>query len=302
MHYNFLTFDVEDYFQVSAFEKVSPLDSWEKWELRVEKNTDKLLELLDESGQNATFFVLGWVAERCPEISRKIAAAGHEVASHGYAHRRVYTQSREEFGADIRRSKQLLEDQVGEEVFGYRAPSFSISEKVSWAYDELYDAGYRYDSSVFPVKHDLYGISEWPQRANCVVKTEEGGWVYSADCVGECHCLREIPVSTFRFAGQNLPITGGGYFRLLPYRFTRYLLNYFLFRKHQPFMFYLHPWEIDPEQPHISGAGWKSRFRHYLNLDLTERRLRLLLREFHFTAIREFLTLDREHSEILKAS
>jgi len=336
---NALTIDVEDYFQVSAFEAVSPPASWEQRELRVEANTDRILALLDERGVRATFFVLGWVAERCGELVKRIAAAGHEVASHGYGHRRVYHQSRAEFREDIRRGKTLLEGLTGEAVLGYRAPSYSISQACLWAFDELSEAGFLYDSSVFPIRHDLYGMPDWPrfvfrverlggeearklgsrQAANWVPAEPEARlrdiWAASplvskgttansqpltVNCAREVSLssrladqptssratLLEVPITTLRLLGKNLPISGGGYFRLFPYGFTHWGLQRINRVDGQPFVFYLHPWELDPGQPRMDGAGLKSRFRHYLNLGKTEARFARLLDDFTFAPIR----------------
>jgi polysaccharide deacetylase family protein (PEP-CTERM system associated) len=287
---NYLSIDVEDYFQVSAFEKVSPPASWSKRELRVECNTDRVLALLDEAGVKATFFVLGWVAERCPELVKRIAALGHEVASHGYGHQRVTTQSRSEFRDDVRRSKAVLEDLAGREVLGYRAPSYSISLDTFWAFDELHAAGYCYDSSIFPVRHDFYGIPDWPRFSGWAVREDSGNWQPMIEGTSGRDGLYEVPITTLRFGGRNWPIAGGGYFRLFPYAFTRWGLRRINSEDKQPFVFYLHPWEFDPEQPRISGAGWKSRFRHYLNLQKTEERFRRLLRDFAFEPVGNCLT------------
>lgn len=309
---NILTIDVEDYFQVSAFESVSGPDSWPGHELRVERNTDRLLQLLSDRGFHATFFVLGWVAERCPELVKRIARAGHEVASHGYGHRRVVHQSRDEFREDVRRSKVLLEDQCGEPVLGYRAPSYSISQSCLWAFDELYEAGYAYDSSVFPIRHDLYGMPDWPRFPFVIERIEDGNWVPAERKCFESRGmdyglgqdpelttqnpqpffhLLEIPITTLRLMGRNFPIAGGGYFRLFPYNFTRWGLRRINQLDGQPFVFYLHPWEIDPGQPRMEGAGMKSRFRHYLNLERTEGRFEQLLEDFRFAPVREVLQL-----------
>ncbi|GAB4256642.1 MAG: DUF3473 domain-containing protein [Deferrisomatales bacterium] len=313
---NFLTFDIEDYFHVSAFEAVSPPESWEGRERRVEGNTERLLGVLDEHGVTATFFVLGWVAERAPGLVRRIAAAGHEVASHGYGHRRVGTQTRDEFRDDVRRAKALLEDLSGQPVRGYRAPSYSIGPTCLWAFDELIEAGHTYDSSVFPVRHDLYGLSDWPRFPFFLERLEgegAGNWVPAEEVAPDRRGqggrgpesrnpawpaggnqqpttnnqqpLLEVPITTLRLAGRSVPIAGGGYFRLFPYRFTRWGLRRINEREGRPFVFYLHPWELDPGQPRIDGAGLKSRLRHYLNLEKTEGRLRRLLRDFRFRPI-----------------
>ncbi|WP_316348793.1 XrtA system polysaccharide deacetylase [Desulfuromonas acetoxidans] len=287
---NLLSIDVEDYFQVSAFEKVSPPTSWEEREWRFEANTERVLELLEDSGVHATFFVLSWVAERCPALIQRLVAAGHELASHGHGHRRINTLSRDEFRADIRHAKQHLEQVSGTEVWGYRAPSYSISRQTSWAFDELIEAGYRYDSSIFPMRHDFYGMSDWPRFAGFAIKDEQGGWQAGEPTDGQA-CLRELPISTLRLAGKNLPIAGGGYFRLLPYCVTRWGLQRINQQDGQPFVFYLHPWEFDPSQPRMQGAGWKSNFRHYLNLNKTQPRFKKLLEDFNFSTIRDGLGL-----------
>ncbi|HXV19771.1 MAG TPA: XrtA system polysaccharide deacetylase [Desulfuromonadales bacterium] len=299
---NLLTIDVEDYFHVSAFETVSPPETWERCEFRVDRNTERVLALLAEYDVRATFFVLGWVARRFPELVKKIARHGHEIASHGYGHRRVTTQSRAEFRDDIRRSKTLLEDLGGQAVLGYRAPSYSIGLHSLWAYDELLEAGYRYDSSVFPVKHDFYGIPDWPRFPFCVIRGDQGQWApedgRTETPAGEPACrMLEIPITTLKLCGRNLPIAGGGYFRLFPYAVTRWGLGRINRQEGRPFVFYLHPWELDPEQPRMVGAGWKSRFRHYLNLEKTEGRLRRLLKDFPFSPIQAALGGILPHEE-----
>lgn len=289
---NFLSIDVEDYFQVSAFEKVSPPTSWGERELRVEANTERVLSILDAAGINATFFVLGWVAERCPQLVKKIAACGHEVASHGYGHQRVGQQSQAAFGEDIRRSKAILEALAGAEVMGYRAPSYSISHQTPWAFDELLAAGYRYDSSIFPIQHDFYGIPDWPRFGGPAVKAADGSWQPAETLNGEPSII-ELPITTMKIGRKKFPIAGGGYFRLFPYEVTRWGLKRINREDNQPFVFYLHPWEFDPLQPRMKGVGWKSRFRHYLNLDKTEGRFKQLLEDFRFGAIQESLFLSR---------
>lgn len=310
---NALTIDVEDYFHVSAFEAVCDPCTWEERECRVEANTARVLELLSAADTRATFFVLGWVAARFPRLAREIAAAGHEVACHGYAHRRVCTQTREEFREDLGRSKALLEDQTGSPVRGYRAPSYSIGPTCLWAFDELAEAGFAYDSSVFPVRHDLYGLSDWPRHAFWLerLKGEAGqaNWVPAQDGaapagVGEPrdaatrppepagqhgHRLLEVPITTLSLLGRNVPIAGGGYFRLFPYGFTHWGLRRINREERMPFVFYLHPWELDPDQPRMEGAGLKSRFRHYVNLHRTESRFRRLLDDFRFAPLRDVL-------------
>lgn len=285
---NYMTIDVEDYFHVSAFEKQSPPVTWAKRECRVVRNTDIVLELLEGAGVKATFFVLGWVAERFPQISRSIAASGHEVASHGYLHQRVALQNRETYRQDIRRGKGLLEDQIGRPVTGYRAPSYSITRKTAWAFDELLEAGFKYDSSIFPMKHDFYGIPDWPRFDGYAVKN--GSQWQAAESMQDGQLgIRELPITTLRLGQRNFPIAGGGYFRLLPYLVTRWGLSQINKKENQPFVFYLHPWEFDPQQPRMNGASAKSRFRHYLNLGRTEERFKNLLTDFEFQPIAEGL-------------
>lgn len=282
---NYLSIDVEDYFQVSAFEQVSPPSSWEQREWRVEANTDRILDILAEREVQATFFVLGWVAERCPNLVRRIAAAGHEVASHGYGHRRVYVQQRDEFREDVRRSKTLLENLTGLAVLGYRAPSYSISAATAWAFDELHAAGFQYDSSIFPIRHDLYGMPDWPRFPVPAERADCGAWNPAKGVANGRPRLLEIPITTLALGGRNWPIAGGGYFRLFPYGLTRWGLQRINQKEGRPFVFYLHPWELDPDQPRVAGAGWKSRTRHYLNLHRTEGRFRQLLQDFRFAPL-----------------
>lgn len=286
---NYLSIDVEDYFHVSAFENVSLRCVWDKRELRVEENTERILDRLSEANVKATFFVLGWVAAQCPQLIKRIAAEGHEVASHGFSHRRVCHQSREEFRNDIRKSKDLLEDLTGHLVLGYRAPSYSISPECFWAFDEILAAGYSYDSSIFPIQHDLYGLSAWPRFAALASRDRMGHWYPTHGRDMAEPSLLEVPITTLKLMGATLPIAGGGYFRLYPYSLTRWGLNRINQVEKKPFVFYLHPWEIDPDQPRMTSAGLKSRFRHYLNLDRTENRLCSLLEDFSFVPIRDGL-------------
>lgn len=290
---NALSIDVEDYFHVSAFENCVRRDQWHTYPLRVEGNTAKILDLLDSHDVRATFFILGWVAERVPALVREIHSRGHEVASHGYGHKRVHTQTRQEFRDDVRSSKALLEDLVGRAVIGYRAPSYSISATSIWAYDELVDADYRYDSSVFPIRHDLYGIPDWPRFPFVVSRNASGQWSPSGEvsvgngASGKQRHMVEIPITTLSLAGKSVPIAGGGYFRLFPYRFVRWGLSRINRTEKRPFVFYLHPWELDPDQPRMADAGFKSRLRHYLNLGRTEARFRSLLTDFRFMPLQE---------------
>ncbi len=264
---NAMTVDVEDYFQVSAFASVVARDHWGDYESRVAANTDRLLGIFAEFGVHATFFVLGWVAERNPDLARRIASAGHEIASHGYSHCLVYEQTLAEFRDDIRRSKATLETACGRPVLGYRAPSFSITKKCLWALDVLVEEGIAWDASIFPIRHDRYGIPSAPRHPHLIGNG-----------------LLEIPASTVRVGGVNLPVAGGGYFRLLPYAWTRWGIHRVNTTERKPVVFYLHPWELDPAQPHIA-APWLGRLRHYRNLHRTEARLRQLLSEFSFDSI-----------------
>jgi len=264
---NALTIDVEDYFQVSALSPHIARAEWERMPCRVERNTDRILGLLEDTASQATFFILSWIAERYPGLVGRIAGAGHEVASHGYAHYRATEQTPEDFLRDIRRAKAILEDITSVEVKGYRAPSFSVGKDNPWAFDCIAEAGYRYSSSVYPVRHDHYGMPDAPRLP---YRPREN--------------LLEIPIATARLAGRNLPAGGGGYFRLLPYAISRALVRR-LNAEGGAAVFYLHPWELDPEQPRIAGTGMKTRFRHYVNLHLTEPRLRKLLRDFRWSRI-----------------
>lgn len=264
---NAMTIDVEDYFHVSAFDGVVPRSRWSSLESRVSANTERLLEILGDARVTATFFVLGWVGERHPGLVRRIADSGHEIASHGYAHRLVYDQSPAAFREDVRSAKRLLEDLAGVRVDGFRAPSYSITPRSLWAIDVLIDEGYRYDSSIFPIRHDRYGI---PVSAPHMYRIQR-----------ERGDLLEIPASTLRIGSINLPVGGGGYFRILPYAWTKWGISRINDVEHRPAVFYLHPWEIDPGQPRLS-AGLLSTFRHYTNLQHTESRLRRLLEDFSF--------------------
>jgi polysaccharide deacetylase family protein (PEP-CTERM system associated) len=261
---NAMTVDVEDYYQVQAFESSVKREDWPNFPSRVERNTDAVLALFNERGVRATFFTLGWVAERHPQLIRRIVAAGHELASHGWAHHRVGTQDPAAFRADVRRTKALLEDLGGVAVAGYRAASFSIGRGQLWALDVLGEEGYRYSSSIYPIHHDHYGIPDAPR-----VPFRPGA-----------SALVEIPMTTLRAGGRNFPSSGGGYFRLLPYAFSRWAMNRVRRNDGQPCIFYFHPWEIDPDQPRIEGAPLKSRLRHYTNLASMAERIRRLLGEF----------------------
>lgn len=262
---NALTVDVEDYFQVSAFADKINRGDWDSYPCRVEENVENILELFDAHGVHATFFTLGWVGQRYPQLLAKIVAAGHELASHGQNHVRVGEQSPEEFRLDIRGAKHLLEDLAGVSIRGYRAASFSIGQETLWAHDILAEEGYAYSSSIYPIHHDLYGMPDAPRHA---FRVREG-----LDFL-------EIPISTLRFAGRNFPCGGGGYFRLMPYTLASWALQQVNQKAHQPGVFYFHPWEIDPDQPRIPGISFKTQTRHYLNLRKTKDRLRRLLSDF----------------------
>lgn len=262
---NALTVDVEDYFQVSAFAPHIARADWPRLECRVEANIERILLLLESRRIHATFFTLGWIAERYPAMLRRVADAGHEVASHGYAHLRASEQSAAQFADDVRRSKAILEQITGLAVRGYRAPSFSIGAANLWAFDVLQDAGYRYSSSIYPIRHDHYGMPDAPRF----------GWRPRGP-----HGVLELPVSTVRLRGRNLPAGGGGYFRLMPYALSRWLLRRINSRDGQAGIFYFHPWELDPGQPRPPGLSARTRFRHYLNLGRMEARLGRLTRDF----------------------
>jgi polysaccharide deacetylase family protein (PEP-CTERM system associated) len=260
-----MTVDVEDYFQVSALAPFFPHRVWDTTPCRVQRNVDRILALLDEAHVHATFFVLGWIAERYPTLVRTLAAQGHEIGSHGYAHQRVTELTPEAFLSDIRRAKALLEDLARTEVKGYRAPSFSVGRPNPWAFDCISEAGYRYSSSVYPIRHDHYGAPEAPRFP----------YYPRAD-------LLEVPVATARLLQINLPAGGGGYFRLLPYGLSRWLIERVNRQDGRPAVFFIHPWELDPGQPRIPEAPAKTRFRHYVNLHRTEKRLRRLLSELRW--------------------
>lgn len=264
---NAMTIDVEDYFQVSAFEPHIPRDRWHSLPCRVEANIERILTLLDAAHVKATFFTLGWIAERYPAMVRRIVDNGHELASHGYAHARASDQSAQEFHDDVSRAKALLEDIAGRPVLGYRAPSFSIGTRNLWALDVLREAGYRYSSSIYPISHDHYGMPDAPRFA-FYPRGKDG--------------LLELPITTVRLMKKNLPSGGGGYFRLFPYAVSRWLLKRVNQEDRQPGIFYFHPWEIDPEQPRQRNVGMKTRFRHYVNLHRTEARLKALTRDFRW--------------------
>jgi len=272
---NILTIDVEDYFQVENFKNVISFSDWPRYEIRVERNTDKILNILSSKGVKATFFVLGWIAQKFPQLIKRIHNAGHEIATHSYKHQLIYTQTPEEFKEDLKVSKGVLEDIIQEKVYGFRAPSYSITIKSKWALDILMEEGFEYDSSLFPIHHDKGGL---PEAGRYPYKIRENG----------CY-MWEFPISTVRIMGQNLPFSGGGYFRLLPYNIIKGAINR-ISKENQPTIVYLHPWEFDKEQPRIK-TNVLSMFRHYVNISKTEDKLNRLLDDFKFTSVKDFLDI-----------
>lgn len=271
---NALTVDVEDYFHVSGFSSTIARSEWDDKESRVDNNTCYLLDIFDEQDVKATFFVLGWVAERYPSIVRKIHARGHEIACHGYSHKLIYRQSKDVFRQETINAKRILEDEIGVNVKGYRAASFSIIDQSLWALDILVEAGFEYDSSIFPIRHDRYGIRTaelWPHRLG----TPSG------------YEIVEFPISTIQVFGFRIPIAGGGYFRLYPYAVTKGGLS-IINKSNRPFVFYVHPWEFDVDQPRIN-ASWRARFRHYHNIHRSAERTRRLLGDFKFSTCADVL-------------
>ncbi|WP_448538832.1 XrtA system polysaccharide deacetylase [Sphingobium yanoikuyae] len=270
MMHNALSVDVEDWFQVGAFERTIDRSDWEGLTHRVERNTDAVLDLFAQVGVTATFFTLGWVAERYPALMRRIAEAGHEVASHGYDHARVFTFTPEQFRADLRKSRAILEDASGQKVSGYRAPSFSIDPRTPWAHPILAEEGYAYSSSVAPIRHDHYG---WPDSPRFAWKPVAGS------------DLLELPVTTAKLGQRTLAAGGGGFFRLLPYGFSRWAIRQVNGQAQRPAIIYFHPWEIDPDQPRVAGAPLRSRVRHYTNLTVMAAKLRRLTQDFAWTRV-----------------
>ena len=275
---NAMTVDVEDYFQVGAFENDIDRQDWENFECRVERNMDVILSMFDDHSVKATFFTLGWIAQRYPHIIRKIVDEGHELASHGMSHMRVSDQNQAEFRNDIVSAKKLLEDIGGQSVKGYRAPSFSIGEKNLWALNVLCEAGYEYSSSIYPIHHDHYGMPSAPRFAFSPIKGKN---------------FLEMPVTTVEVMGRKIPCGGGGYFRLLPYFISKPALNRVNKKDEQACIFYFHPWEIDPGQPRITQAGLKSKFRHYTNLGVMEQKIRRILVEFSWGRMDDIFLKDQ---------
>jgi polysaccharide deacetylase family protein (PEP-CTERM system associated) len=284
---NAFSVDIEDYFQVEAFKSVIRRADWDCQPSRVAANTDRMLELLEAADVRATFFVLGWVAERFADVVLRIAAHGHEVASHGYSHELVHAQTANEFRQDIRLARKLLEDIVGKKVRGFRAPTFSIGGRNWWAYDVLAEEGYEYSSSIYPISHDLYGMASAPRRAFRPLESD---------------AFLEIPMTTVRLLNKNRPCAGGGYFRLLPYAVSRWCLQRVNSVDRMPCVFYCHPWEIDVDQPRIAHAPLKSRFRHYLNIGEMADRIARLLRDFSWGRIDEIYLRPDAASVVFKGS
>jgi polysaccharide deacetylase family protein (PEP-CTERM system associated) len=271
-----MTVDVEDYYHVAAFERVISPKTWGQWPSRVVNNTNRILALFQQADIKATFFILGCVAEQHPTLIKEIKAQGHEIASHGYSHQLIYNQTEQVFREETLKSKNILEDLVQTPVTGYRAASYSITHKSLWALDILGELGFTWDSSIFPVRHDRYGIPASP-RSPYIINTHSG------------QQLTEFPLTTASILGQSIPAAGGGYFRQYPYQLSRWLFNRASLNQTRPQIFYLHPWEIDPEQPRIPNAGWLSNFRHYTNLHRCEARLERLLEDFNFGTVSQSL-------------
>jgi polysaccharide deacetylase family protein (PEP-CTERM system associated) len=280
---NAMSVDVEDYFQVAAFEDHIPIEKWNDWPCRVEANTDHLLAIFGQHNIHATFFVLGWVAQRFPALVRRIVAAGHEVASHGMNHVRIFRQTPKEFMEDIVTSKKILEDIGGQEVLGYRAPTYSINQDTLWALDLLFDAGYRYSSSIYPVYHDIYGMPDAPRFSSYPRQ----------DIVSGQRGILEIPITTTVIGSRRIPCGGGGYFRLYPIAFTRWAWDR-VSREGHPGVFYCHPWEFDPNQPRVPNINLKTRFRHYLNLGHMEGRLKNMLLTYKWDRMDRVYDVNRE--------
>lgn len=271
-----MTVDVEDYFHVSAFCKTISPSQWEQWPSRVEQNTLKLLDLFEESNIKCTFFVLGWVAERNPSLIKQLAEKGHEIASHGYSHQLVYGQTQEVFREETKKSKDILEQIIQRPVLGYRAASYSITRKSLWALDILDELGFEWDSSIFPVHHDNYGVPGSPTEPY-QIQLSSG------------NKITEFPLTSAKVLGMSIPAAGGGYFRQYPYALSRWLFERASMNQTRPLIFYLHPWEIDPDQPRVPNASLKSKFRHYTNLHRCYPRLERMIKDFNFGSIEQSL-------------
>jgi polysaccharide deacetylase family protein (PEP-CTERM system associated) len=274
---NIFSVDLEDYYMVSVFSRKIRFEDWDKYEGRIEKNTIRLLDLLDRYDVRGTFFVLGWVAKKYPELVRTIHSNGHEIASHGYNHKPVFDMTPEEFGRDLNLSRDILQDTIGERIYGYRAPSYSITRKSFWAIEVLIEEGFRFDSSIFPIRHDFYGYPEF-ERYPVTLRKEGSGQIL------------EIPLSTIRIMGQNMPFGGGGYFRLYPLKITEWSINHLNIREHMPAIFYLHPWELDSEQPRVNVSRIRN-LRHRLNIAKSEYRIMQLLKTFQFCSVQELFSV-----------
>lgn len=279
-----MTVDVEDYFQVAAFAEKVRREDWDSYPCRVERNVDRILGIFADNGVTATFFTLGWIAERYPAVVRQIVRGGHELASHGYEHVKIHSQTPEAFRQDVRRTKAILEDIGGQRVRGYRAASFSIDQRSLWAFDVLAEEGHDYSSSVYPIKHDHYGM---PEASRFAFRPTAR------------HPIVEIPISTVNLFNRNLPSGGGGYFRLLPYGVSRWTLRRIAEKDKQPAIFYFHPWELDPDQPRFEEVSFRSRFRHYVNLGAMENRLRAVLRDFRWDRMDRVFLYNQSGDECL---
>ena len=312
---NILSIDLEDYYMVSAFETMVKREDWHKYESRIERNTHRILDILNgtltthhsplRTAVRATFFCLGWIAEKYPGLIKEIDRQGHEVSSHGYDHRLVYHMTPEEFRTEAKKSKNILEDLTGKKVIGYRAPSCSITEKSLWAFRILAEEGYQYDSSIFPIHHDRYGIPTAPRlpfvvnldgSQDPVLERSRDLRYLTPDATSEAsakgHQIIEIPLSTVRYFGCNVPVSGGGYFRLFPYSLIKAALKKINRLDDSPFVIYLHPWEVDPDQPRMRDISAFSRFRHYINLNKTADKLKILLNDFAFSSMRNAIGIE----------
>lgn len=298
---NALTIDVEDYFQVANFIKVIDFSAWDSYQCRVEGNTLHVLKVLNEFKVKATFFILGWVAERYPKLIENIHHEGHEIASHGYRHQFIGSQTKKKFRMDVRKTKKILEDITGEDIIGFRAPSFSMTPKSYWALEILIEEGFKYDSSILPIRRFYTKISCIPRfpfiiNGSANKQPDNHSWhlPIRRPTLTKKGGIIEFPVSTIRLFGNNFPIAGGGYFRLFPYQFTKWGFNIINRKEKKPCIFYIHPWEFDVDQPHIKGASSLSKFRHYINLDKTEDKLKRLLSDFKFSTVKDILGIQSQ--------
>jgi polysaccharide deacetylase family protein (PEP-CTERM system associated) len=286
---NALTFDIEEYFHAEAFAHALRPEEWPGLESRVVDTTERLLDILDYADARATFFVLGWVAERYPSLVKDIAGRGHEIGCHGYGHQMIHRQSRQDFAKDVQRAKTAIEDASGAAVIGYRAPTFSITKNTLWSLEVLWEAGFLYDSSIFPILHDRYGISDAPRFPHrMTIGNGDGKGKGATNGAAPGHSIAEFPLSTLSVLGRRLPIAGGGYFRLVPYQVTRRAIRHLNTKEQQPAIFYLHPWELDVHQPKVR-AGWLTHLRHSINIRSTEGKLHRLLKDFRFAPVRDVL-------------